>query len=85
MGGEDNQVGTVNCVSLMTQHHTNYVVSLMKNNVNVQQRPNRVWYTQAHDLADRAVGFVSKNHGEGGRIKGGRKTRPGLESKPSSH
>jgi hypothetical protein len=28
-GGEDNQVGTVGCVSLMAQHHTNYVVSLM--------------------------------------------------------
>ncbi len=37
---------------------------LLNDNVNVQQRPNRVWYTQAHDLAERAVGFVSNNHGD---------------------
>ncbi len=29
--------------------------------MNVQQRLIRVWYTQAHDLAERAVGFVSNN------------------------
>jgi hypothetical protein len=37
---------------------------------NVQQRPNRVWYTQAHDLAERAVGFVSNNHGDRGGVRG---------------
>ncbi len=66
-GGEDNQIGSVGCVSLMTQHHTSYVVSSMTTwNANVQQRSNRVWYSQAHDSAERAVGFVSNNHGEGG-------------------
>jgi hypothetical protein len=34
---------------------------LLNDNVNVQQRPNRVWYTQAHDSAERAVRFVSNN------------------------
>jgi hypothetical protein len=37
---------------------------LLNDNVNVQQWPNRVWYTQAHDSVERAVGFVSNNHGE---------------------
>ncbi len=43
---------------------------LLSDNVNVQQRPNRVWYTQAHDLAERAVGFVSNDHGDRGGGKG---------------
>jgi hypothetical protein len=42
---------------------------LFNDNVNVHQRPNRVWYTQAHDSAERAVGFVSNNHGEERRDK----------------
>jgi hypothetical protein len=47
--------------------------------VNVQQRPNRVWYTQAHDLAERAVGFVSNDHGDKGGGKGSEaQTFPGL-------
>jgi hypothetical protein len=49
---------------------------LLNDNVNVQQQPDRVWYTQAHDSAERTVGFVNNNHGErgGGGIKGGRRT-----------
>ena len=43
---------------------------LLSDNVNVQQRPNRVWYTQAHNLAERAVGFVSNDHGDRGGVKG---------------
>jgi hypothetical protein len=43
---------------------------LLNDNVNVQQRPNRVWYTQAHNLAERAVGFISNNHGDRGGGKG---------------
>ncbi len=47
-----------------TPHELYY---LLNDNVNVQQRPNRVWYTQAHDSAERTMGFVSNNHGgEGG-------------------
>ncbi len=43
---------------------------LLNDNVNVQQRPNRVWYAQAHDLAERAVGFVSNDHGDSGGVRG---------------
>jgi hypothetical protein len=42
---------------------------LLNNNVNVQQRLNRVWYAQAHDSAERAVGFVTR---KSGGMKGGR-------------
>ena len=43
---------------------------LLNDNVNVQQRLNRVWYTHAHDLAERAVVFVSNNHGDREGSKG---------------
>ncbi len=43
---------------------------LLNDNVNVQQRSNCVWYTQAHDLAERAVGFVSNNHGDREGVRG---------------
>ncbi len=29
-----------------------------------------MWYAQAHDPAERAVGFISNNHGEEGGVKG---------------
>ncbi len=52
---------------------------LLSDNVIVQQRPNRVWYTQARDLAERAVGFVSNNHGDRVGGKGAEaQTFPGL-------
>jgi hypothetical protein len=41
-----------------------------------------VWYAQAHDLADRAVGFVSNNHGGkgGGVDKRGKDNAEALKS-----
>ena len=53
---------------------------LLNDNVNVQQRQNRVWDAQAHDSAERAGGFVSNNHGEEGgdkRVEGQRTLRFG--------
>ncbi len=61
------------CLFNDTTPHELCIRCLLNDNVNVQQRPNRVWYTQAHNSAERAVEFVSNNHGEKGGVKGGRR------------